>query len=53
MNPIIASNPPNMNLSQIRTKFPFGDRVALKLNCCKRQETPAEILRNIPPMLEF
>lgn len=31
----------------------MGDRFALALNCCKRAETPAQIIQNIPVMLSF
>ena len=42
-----------MNLKAIRQKYPFGDRAALWINCCKRAITPAQYIREIPPMLEF
>jgi len=42
-----------MHKPEIRSKYPMGDRFALAINCCKRAQTPAEILREVPPMLEF
>ena len=53
MGPINAENMPNMSLSAIRKKYPLGDRFALACYCCKPAQTPAEILREVPPMLEF
>ncbi len=44
---------PKMNIAAIRKKYPLGDRFALACNCCKTALTPAEILREIPPMLKF
>jgi len=31
----------------------MGDRFSLALNCCKKNETPAEIMRKIEPMFKF
>ena len=42
-----------MKLKAIRSKYPMGDRFALAVNCCKKAQTPAEIIRNIPPMFKF
>ena len=42
-----------MNAPAIRQKYPFGDRAALWCNVCKRAQTPAEYIRDIPPMLQF
>ena len=53
MGPISAENQPNRNLPAIRSKYPMGDRFALAINCCKRAETPAQILKNIPVMFTF
>lgn len=53
MGPISEVNPPNMAIDPIRSKYPMGDRFALWMNCCKRAETPAQILQNIPVMLTF
>ena len=53
MPPITDENQPNMQLTAIRSKFPLGDRFSLKINCCKKSQTPAEFLREIKPMFEF
>ncbi len=53
MGPINEENMPNMKMAAIRSKYPLGDRFALACNCCKTAQTPAEILREIPPMLKF
>ena len=42
-----------MDAAAIRKKYPAGDRFALWINCCKRKQTPAEFLRELPPQLKF
>ena len=44
---------PNMQLREIRSKYPLGDRAALYINCCKRAQTPAEYIRSLKPALKF
>ena len=45
---------PNLNLPQLRSKFPLSDRISLSLfGCCQPKLSPRTQLRNTPPLFQF
>ena len=51
--PINSTNHPNMMYKVIRDRFPWLDKLALNLNCCRRSTPYSDYINGIPPQFEF
>lgn len=54
MNAVREPAPPNLNLPQLRSKFPLSDRMSMALcGCCYPKHSPRSIIRNQEPLFKF